>query len=277
LTCVAVAGTGVGINEAINHNTPGIHRESVSPVFTENIDMAAVNHANGNDGTPLDQLPATFEFSVAKSIFQATTNGIPVSQDQLPDILKDSPGNEILFPIKNPGDQKISVETIVGGAKGGGGPIIPAGETEFSTLWRKILTIPNKGSEIIVPVEGAQVFREKPYQDRNDPSKSYFLTAVIRFNNSDGIPYEIKITANDIRDFNSPDSLAQVLKDAPELPDGPDYFKMEGGKPLPAGTHILTTAIDNAKVTVTVSKMTEGIGPDNFTFISFQGKPYYLP
>lgn len=189
-----------------------------------------------------------------------------------------------MFPIKNPGQQIIPVETIVSGVKNWGVDIFPSGEaksiaTHFSVIWRKILTIADKGSEIVVPIEGiggAELFRERLWIDPKDFSKSYFITAVIRFKGVDESLYQMDISADeDRRDFNSPDSLFQILKDAPELPFGPNYDTK--GTPISLGTPILKTAIDNAPITFKVRLVKEGTTPGNFNFVNLQDKPYYLP
>ena len=80
--------------------------------------------------------------------------------------------NEILYPVLNPGNQKITTETRVTAVKGGGGNL-PLGKQGIFLDWAETLVL-SKEAQIIIslPVEQVEVFRitsEKQPDGQNHP------------------------------------------------------------------------------------------------------------
>ena len=292
---------GKGIIEDIRGQ---FNKETLVPsTFTEKIDTKTLDHVTGKDGTSLDQLPGSFRITVSEAIFQATSNGTPVSQDQLSSILKDSikPFDKetktadvaILFPVENPADQKFTIQTIASGAKSW---TVPKDESTpvlegFSTSWSKTITIPKAGSYIIIPVDGAKVFRtELKERTAGDllGTKEYFITVVSLFKGPDGTLYGLTMDdEEDGRGF-SPDSILPALQDAPQVRDDSRFYTTGdpndidfNGKPLLPGTRVIRTAKDNARITltlVTFARTQNGsLAKSNFTFVNHNGKALNLP
>jgi hypothetical protein len=256
----------------------------VPSTYTEIIDQTALDHATGDDGQPI--FPSTI--TAAETVFQATSNGIIFSISDLSSLLVSAvkPFDEstftsdvsLLFPIKNPGDQKITVDET---AHCCGGLIDNMTEYGLIIDWEKILTIPDQGSEIIMPVN-AEVYRIIPSKPPNGSETYSIDTALICFTGPDGTNYELLICEevnNGSKLAFSSDSILPTLADEPEI--GDDYTPFSStteleGKILPAGTPILKTINNNTEIGFYLRCNKKNEQPD-FNFISSQGKVIYLP
>lgn len=277
---------------------PIVVQEQVPPTFTKTTDTKALDHATGADGTPLDQLPVTTRVTASETLFQATANGIPVSPDQLSSLLKDAvkPYNnesggadvKMLFLVKNPGEQKITIKDIAIAAKGYNALDAQGNlKQNISIAWEKEITIPNKDSILIMPLDGtlnnAEIFRVAPYKNLNN-GQSYMNKVVIRFRGPDQKKYYLFIDNIGFVQTISSDSILPALADAPEIGKNgtvylPDLNANVHGKPLPAGTEILKTLHNNGKLSLglVVDNMAQGgDGHADFDFLaSLQEKLLY--
>jgi hypothetical protein len=286
----------------ILQNNPIEPDVSVPSAYTEVIDQAALDHATGKDGTPIDYSSHIDPIITAsETMFQATSNGTTVSDSQLSSLLESAvkPFKEstftadvsLLFPIKNPGSQIITVAKLAHTDKGWNidGVIGP----EVLIDWETRLTIPDKGSEIILPVN-AKVYK---ITSKSSNGKTYLIHEVlVRFTGSDGTNYELSIYKDENdwsnpsfpRDYSVPtdDSMLPAgstltsVADAPEI-DYDTYVSFSSaagikGEFLPAGTPILKTVNNNTKIGFSLRCDKKGSLPD-FNFISSEGKLVYLP
>jgi hypothetical protein len=256
----------------------------IPSTYTEIIDQAALDHATGKDGTPIDYSSTINPtITASETMFQAKSNGIIVSDSQLASLLESAikPFDEsthtadvsLLFPVKNPGNQIITVDKIAHCIKGSNidGAI---GDGVFIN-WETVLTVPNKGTEIIMPVPvDAEVYRIAP---TNIDGKTYPInTALICFTGPDGANYELLICGKGTNEKDLPfsiDSLFPSLADAPEI----DYdthipFRRAAetkGKILPTGITILKTINNNAKIGFYL-RCDKKIARPDINFISFE-------
>lgn len=285
LTLAGLGGGAIIADQQGLIEIPGIHQNvennlPVYPTFVEVIDQAALDHALGKDGTPLDQLPSSQIITAAKTIFRPDTNGITVSQEELSTLLQDAvrPPNEktktadisLLFPIKGPVNQNILVENIA------------YCSTSGRIGWERTFTIPTKGSEIIVPVDGAEVFRATP---RIVDGKSYFTGILIRFTGPDNTEYELVVRPTGGVQSLSFDSILPALQDAPEIgvnglfsPFDPKFQDIKG-KSLSAGTSVLKTINNNAGLSFSLRVNKNGTlfpTSSSFDFLQQQQKNIFL-
>lgn len=197
-------------------------------------------------------VPPSFDNKADEQIIKVGANTVTVSQDQLPNLMKDSikpvvkgeyPDISLLLPVKLNSNQSVTESTyyldvynwMTGGNK-----------TEHMALGKEFI-IPNKGTEIIVPIEDAEIFQLTP-RKLNSDLQPFFSGILIRFKGPDKTPYELLITAQK--------SLMpmEILNQAPLI--GENGFYVAGfnqnpelkGLPLPAGTSIIKTSQDNAHV-----------------------------
>jgi hypothetical protein len=272
-------------------NLENDHKKVTVPsTFTEIISQtaqAALDHATGKDGSTIDYASTDQPvITVSETMFQATANGTTISDSQLSFLLENAikPFNEstltadvsLLFPIKNPGDQIITIDKIANTEKGGNidGVIGPS----VSIDWETRLTIPDKGSEIIVPIN-ATVCRTT---SKTAVSKfSPIDTVSICFEGADGTNYELSIYEEDYNGDYLPfpsGSILPVLAVAPVL-DGDTYNPFDSNiqkKVLPEGTPILKTVNNNIKIGFSLRCDKKVAWPD-FNFLSSAGKLIYLP
>jgi hypothetical protein len=256
----------------------------VSSTYTENVNQAnqaALNQLVDKKYSYTDYPPPDTSFTISETMFQAANNGTTVPDSQLSSLLGNAvkPFKEstltadvsLLFPIKNPGDQIITVDKIANTLRGGNfdGVIGP----EVAINWETILTVPNKGSEIIMPLD-AKVYRIAP------SGVDLIDTALICFAGSDGTNYELLISEEGDVGYLpfSLDSILPALADVPEIdyPTYTDFSDDAGGKTLSAGTPILKTINNNAKINFWLRCEKKVAQPD-FNFISSEGKLIYSP
>jgi len=257
---------------------------TIPSTYTENIDQAAqvaLNQITNKKYSYTDYPPPDTSFTISETMFQAKSNGTSVPDSQLSSLLGSAvkPFEEstltadvsLLFPIKNPGNQIITVDKIANTIRGGNfdGVIGP----EVAIDWETILIVPNKGSELVMPLD-AKVYRIAP------SGVDLIDTALICFAGSDGTNYELLISEEgDIGYLPfSLDSILSGLADAPEIDYSTYmYFSDDAeGKTVSAGTPILKTINNNAKINFSLRCEKKVAWPD-FNFISSEGKLIYIP
>jgi hypothetical protein len=172
-------------------------------------------------------------------IIQAGENTAPISEEELPSLLGGTilpivkgefPKPTILLPFKLTNGEKVEVETYWTDSYN---PINPdlSGEPLASG---KNFIISKKGTEIIVPVEGASISTGTDIIQ----NKSYVTDIVIIFNGPDGTKYNLVITTPEDARQLSPSDL---IKNAVASNNGTIAD-------IAAGTIIATTSDDSVKV-----------------------------
>jgi len=262
---------------------------TVPSTYTENVNQAnqaALNQLVDKKYSYTDYPPPDTSFTISETMFQAANNGTTVSDSQLSSLLGNAvkPFDEntltadvsLLFPIGNPGNQIITVDKVANTDRGVNinGKIGPG----VSVDWETILTVPNKGSELVMPLD-AKVYRIAP------SGVDLIDTALICFAGSDGTNYELLISEEgDIGYLPfSLDSILPALADAPEIGDNGTYIPFSSdagieGKVLPAGTPILKIINNNTKIAFYLRCDIKNEFPfPDFNFISSQGKLVYTP
>jgi len=283
---LVATGVGIGVDRVIVSNSskpdnhPGVE---VPSTYTETINQAtqaALDQITNKKYSATDYPPPNTSFTISEAMFQATNNGTTVSDSQLSSLLDSAvkPFDEstltadvsLLFFVGNPGDQIITVDKVANTNRGVNinGKIGP-GE---SVNWETTLTIPNKGTELIMPLN-AKVYRIAPPQTDN---KNYYTdTTVICFTGSDGINYELTASEKGVN------SALPSLTDAPEIGNNGAYIPFSSdvgieGETLPAGTPIIKTINNNAKISFTL-RCDKVLAHPDFNFISSAGKLVYIP
>lgn len=273
-------------NQKVIVTVPSTYIETTDPAA-----QAALNHATGKDGSSIDYSSSVDPIiTTSETLFQATSNGTTVSDSQLSSFLESAvkPFDEstltanvsLLFPIKNPGNQIITIDKIANTFKGWNMNGVSGPEVAIN--WETELTIPDKGSEIIVPID-AEV-----YKMTSPEGSSAISTILIYFSGPDGTNYELSIYEGgyDGTDDNvtnpsfSSDSILPILTSAPEI-DYDTYVPFSSaagikGEALPAGTPILITFNNNTKIGFSL-RCDKHIPQPAFNFISSEGKLIYLP
>jgi hypothetical protein len=174
-------------------------------------------------------------------IIQAGVNTAPISAEELPSLLGDTilpvvkgefPKPTILLPFKLTPDEKIGIITYWTKSYN---PINPESSGE-PLASGKNFTISKKGTEIIVPVEGASISTGTDIIQ----NKSYVTSYVIIFNGPDGTEYNLVITTSeDVRQLSPTD----LIKNAVASNNGTIAD-------IAAGTTIATTSDDNIKIQI---------------------------
>jgi archaellum component FlaF (FlaF/FlaG flagellin family) len=256
---------------------------SVPSTYTENVNQAnqaALNQLVDKKYSATDNLPPDASFTISETLFQATNNGTTVSDSQLSSLLDSAvkPFDKstltadvsLLFPIGNPGDQIITVDKV---ANPLGGYNIDGviGPGEFAS-WETVMTIPNKGTELVMPLN-AKVYRIAPPRTNN---KNYYTDAtLVSFNGSDGINYELTISEKRVN------SVFPALANAPEIGNNGAYVPFSSdvgieGETQPAGTPIIKTINNNSTISFTL-RCDKVLAHPDFKFISSEGKLIYIP
>lgn len=234
LAGLAFAGTGYVVYQAV----PAIHQSVDSLV------RGVSDHWKSLTGQkPIGQelnkpiLP-TYDNKADKQTVQAGINAIPVTKEELPALLKDSikpvekgkfPDVTILLPLKLGDGERANISTDW--VKYAFNPVHP--ESKEPVAYGKKITIAQKGTEIIVPVENAVVV----FGARTIGSKDYVEAFGVTFYGPDGTKYSLALMhSQDLRKLQPTD----LIKNA--LAEGKDRL------PLPIGTSIAVTADDNVEL-----------------------------
>lgn len=181
---------------------------------------------------------STFDNKADGQIIQAGINAVPISEEELPSLLKDTikpvekgkfPEPTIFLPMKLKDGEKVDIRTYW--VKNAYNPINP--ESKDPIAYGKIFTIAKKGTEIIVPVEGAKVsLGTTVVQD-----KRYVSSYGISFYGPDGTKYSLALmTPEDMRLLKPTDLINNVIAAGNRILD------------LPTGTPIATTSADNVEM-----------------------------
>jgi len=197
----------------------------------------------GNIKTPPQEIivSPTYDNNADKQGVQAGINATPVSEQELPALLKDAikpvepnkfPKPKILLPFKLTDGETLDIETYFTKSYNDINPEL-TGEPLASG---KNFMISKKGTEIIVPVEGASVSVGTDIMQ----NKSYVTSYVIIFDGPDGTKYNLVITTpEDVRQISPSDLIKNAVAD-------------NNGAIADAtvGTTIATTSSDNVKVNI---------------------------
>jgi hypothetical protein len=226
---------------------------------------------------PFHAASPSFDNLAESQIVTFGINTESISENQLQGLMEDNikpvvkgqyPNISALFPIKLTTKQNIKeytrYDTVGNWMNNGNLESVPMG---------KILVVPHKGTEMIMPFENAQLYQIAPYED---PSlRQYFPGAVLRFKGPDGTPFEMTIVG-----WKSTEPT-YLLRQAPML--GKDGFYGPGwnqdpdlkGLSVPLGDTILMTSSDNAHLffelgvpapTVSTSSIINPSGSVRFNF-----------
>jgi len=255
----------------------------VPSTYNEIVDQsaqAALDQITEKKYSATDNLPPDASFTISETLFQATNNGTTVPDGQLSTLLDNAvkPFDKstltadvsFLFPIGNPGDQVITVDKVAN-ALGGYNIDGVIGPGEFAS-WETVMTIPNKSTELVMPLN-AKVYRiALPQTDNKD---YYTDTTLICFTGPDGINYELTVSEKGVN------SALPSLTDAPEIGNNGAYVPFSSdvgieGETLPAGTPIIKTINNNAKISFTL-RCDKVLAHPDFNFISSAGKLIYIP
>jgi hypothetical protein len=187
-----------------------------------------------------------FDNNLDKQTIRAGINATPISREELSALLTDTvkpvetgqfPNISIIMPVELSNDQAVEESTLYYSQTFN--PVTERVEASLPT--GKRFLIPNKGTKIIVPVDGAEIFLRTSYEVKG---QSYFDGIMIQFDGPDGTRYSISIC--------SPDDVRQLLpmdiiKEAKEQKAGVK------GIPVPAGTPVLITNMDNTNIQINLS------------------------
>lgn len=229
--------------------------------------------------------PPSFDNKADEQVIKAGTNTTFVSTNQLPDLAMGSikpaikgqfPDVSVILPVELSDGQDISVSTF----KGPGANWITK-EGDSALALGKIINIPTKGTKIIIPVEGAEVFKFHDVAEKDGTPD--FNGFVLRFSGPDQVQYEMIYGTLNTRDTVS----LPALDDAPFIGDEDGYFSyFEGttllsqvkGLPIPEGTSVAVTNQKNAIIDVLLITLATNVSnlnvdsgsvvPSNFSLIT---------
>jgi len=254
---------------------PSTYKESVNQTAQVTLDQLT-----GKQYSYTDYPPPDTSFTISEALFQAANNGTTVSDSQLSSLLNSAVKSfdestltadvSLLFFIKNPGNQKITVDKVAN-TFGGGNLNGKIGVGEYIN-WDTLLTVPDKDSELIMPLN-AKVYRIAP--PKTDNKNYYTDTTLICFTGPDGTNYELTVSEKGVN------SVLPALANAPEIGNNGTYIPFSSdagieGEILPAGTPIIKTINNNAKISFSLDSDKEILRSD-FNFISYSGKLVYIP
>jgi len=183
-------------------------------------------------------------------LVQAGINTTAISEEEISSLLKDTigpvikgefPKPTILLPFKLTDGEKIDIKTYWTNSfnslhPGSNAPIASG----------KIFTIGQKGTEIIIPVEGAKVYIGTSIVN----NKRYLSGYGIFFNGPDGTEYDLGLTTEDIRLLQPTDLIEKAIS------DGKNNFD------LSVNTSIATTSANNVIVQLTLYAYPPGYPKD---------------
>ena len=259
------------------------------PINAQTLKVDAEHPYNIGRSFLTEIVPSTYDNNADQQTVKVGTNTIFVSEDQLPDLMKDSikpvikgqfPDVSTLFLAKVTGQQDIEVSTYrsqgVNWITNEGG-VMERGKT---------LKIPEIGTQIIIPVEGAEVFKFHDFQDGADPSRLDSDGIVIKFMGPDQTPYELFCYSTNPRDI----AYLPTLDNAPFTGADSGYggyfigsslFSDAKGKPLPIGTSIFKTNKKDAQIYFMLVTLADkvsnlniasgGVVPSGFEFKTLTG------
>lgn len=173
----------------------------------------------------------------ARQTVQAGVNLNPTSIKEAPSLIEIKPVEKgkfpdvtILLPLKLKAGEKVGIRT--NWIRNAFNPVNP--ESKEDVAYGKIITIAQKGTEIIVPVANAEV----GIGTKTVGTETNMSSLSVIFYGPDGTKYSLAIMLNgqDIRRLQPTDLIKKTLSEG------------KNRLPLPLGTSIATTAVDNLEV-----------------------------
>ncbi len=222
------------------NTTPQNQTEDNTVNTAPKLDQPAVTENEPVSQMAEDQKPKS-EIDQTKETYtvEANVGTAPVSENNLPILLYNSIepfGGKIkmLFPIKLSPNQKITVteETV--------GVYNPSTGKVDTKPWGKMFTIQEVGTEIICPIENAEIFR---VDIPSNPIKESAL--YMRYIDPEGTTYIFAFKGTIVDGLTVP--FNEISESAPSAtpvdfnPSFPELFNKKGGLPVSAGTPILKT------------------------------------
>jgi len=233
--------------------------------------------------------PPSFDNNADKQTVKTGTNTTFVSTTQLPDLMKDSikpvvkgqfPIVSTILPLELTDGQEINISTLKG-LRENWMTKDPGSDPEMAL--GKIINIPTKGTKIIVPVGGAEVFKFHNVAEKDGTLD--FNGFVIRFSGPDQVQYEMRFGTPNTRDAVS----LSALDNAPFIGDAGGFFSYfdgaslmseEKGLFIPEGTALAITNQKNANIEIVLVTLAKNVSnlnvdsgsvvPSDFSFITLQ-------
>lgn len=187
-------------------------------------------------------IPESYNPNAEYGIAKGGWNTVSVSEDKLSSLLrnavKSSPDGSTIFYLLLPAKLGSGERAIYHIGSGG-----------------TTLTLPEKGTEIVLPVVEAEVFRRPLWYVEGVP---YFNGFFVRFNAPDGTPFEMTIySQRDAREL----VLADIVENAPIIEERSvqlggnrstieRIFPQNGGIRVKGGEVIASTGLDYAEITL---------------------------
>lgn len=272
-----MANTGLAIKHHVDYNLPNTPASVTEDVRSIPEEWGQLIRGVSSVIQKEPLVPITYDNRADNQIAKVGVNMQPIKEEELPKLFqnavkpleKDSFSHmSMLFPVRLKDNEQVQVSTIYA-------PRLNPFTLKVERLADgKELTIPRKGSEIIMPalVDRAEVFQISPYQ-RSPDSPKYFVGLIVKFIGPDGIPYYliIKSPDDDLRQLQPTD----IVKNAPIVGKKGNYITalkdMEDAKgmDLPVGTPILKTDRDNAKADFLLIAVRNEFPPNIITYFDF--------
>lgn len=216
----------------------------------------AMNPLGWIENMQTPDIPPTFDNKADKQMVSLGVNTESVAIDDLPAILNNGAkplekgkfaDESILFPVKININEPIGVETSY--VYGVWNPL----ENKIDTLpVGKQITIPKAGTEIIVPIKDAEIFKFEV------EGKDFTVGIALQYFGVDGTRYVLRIPFKYIGQIELMDSIINAPAINPrDLIDYKPIAQKGKGLSLPPGTPILKTAVDNAVVEFSLSIYSE--------------------
>lgn len=280
LAASSASSVGFGIKHHVDYNEPlnlqGIERDITSiPGTWVNLEKSILDFI-GIGNKPSE----TFDNKTQNAVINPRINGTPIphdfslSEETIGPIEKNTlPRITMIFPAKLADTDNVQISnTTVDQAFN---PITQ--KAEPLTLSKEIV-LQRAGTEIFLPLDKAEVFQIDPMIVDNKP---YFSGIVIKFKGSDGVLYEMTITApDDIRQLQP----LENIKDAPTLGNNGKYTWGEKtekkGLELNGMTPLMKTQTDNAHISIWVKAYSDKYGsplPTTIDFATSNSKILYQP
>lgn len=265
---LALGSIGLGIKHHVEYDVPDTAAGIVEDITTLpqewELSIRQGVDAISNIGRKEMPVSPTFDNKADKQSIQTGINAFPVSQEELQALIKDTikplekdkfPDVAILLPIKLKDNQRVDMSTNwVNQAWN------HISQKPDRLAYGKKIIVAQKGTEIIVPVENAQLsISETTVRGREG---KYVDSFVIIFNGPDGTRYNLVFASpQDIRQLQPTETIRNVLANG------------INNLPLPIGAPIAITDSNNVEMQVSLFAYPTGypenkLGiPSNYSFI----------
>lgn len=260
---IAFEGGGIGYDAATHTNEPLPISTMIDHPWNLGLsEIVPLNFDNGADSQTVTFGKNTIEASQLSGLATAE----PVVKGQLPKVT-------VLWPLKMANGQTAE-ESVYEAPRANW----MTGKPENSMPIGKILKISSEGTEIIVPVEGAEVFKFYDAPIERGGSTLGFYGFMIKFSGLDGTQYEL------LFENYSPGGLKALpaLNNAPFLGDAKGAFASyfagttlmsgEKGLPISIGTPLAITSQGNTEIRVVSAVLADkvsGMKVSNNSIVSF--------